>query len=83
MQVTREQVVATLNAVRAVAECIRDVGEVPNGELYVRIMPSGMSFEMYCNIIDTLKRAGVVSESNNLLRWIGPRPCGSPFAPHV
>jgi phospholipid N-methyltransferase len=71
-RVTKGQLAAALNAVKAIADCIRELGEVPNGELYARLMPSGIQFEQYCKIIEALKGAGVVTESNNLLKWSMP-----------
>ena len=45
--VTREQVVATLNTIRVVAELIKTIVEVPNGELYAQVMQY-LSFDQYC-----------------------------------
>ena len=66
---TKEQ--ATLNVMIAVAEAIRDLGKVPSGHLYARLM-NYMSLSSYQSIIAALKRAGLVEEKNFLLRWVGP-----------
>lgn len=72
MAITRKQVEAAFAITAAYAEAIRALKEVPSGVLYAQLMPSGISLEGHQKIIDTLKRAGLVSESNHLLRWIGP-----------
>ena len=63
---------ATLEVVRTVADAIRDLGAVPSGHLYARMM-GYVSLETYTSIIDVLKQAGLVSERNYLLTWVGPR----------
>jgi hypothetical protein len=56
----------------AVAEAIRDLGEVPSGHLYVALM-SKMSLNEYNRIISALKGAGLVEEKSYLLKWVGPK----------
>lgn len=73
MSVTREQAKAALLAIKAVADVIREVGEVPSGVLYARLMEH-LSYQQYQSIIDQLKRCELVSEKNNLLTWKGPKP---------
>lgn len=58
-------------ATLTVAETIRELREVPSGELYARLM-SRISYSAYEGIIGTLKNAGLVSESAFLLKWTGP-----------
>lgn len=70
MSVTKEQVSAAIRITQAVAEAIRELKEVPSGQLYARLM-SVLSLSQYNQIIDVLKKAGVISESNHLLKWIG------------
>lgn len=62
----------SLQIVKALADVIRDLGEVPNGHLYARVM-GNLSLETYTSAIGTLKHAKLVEEHNNLLRWIGPK----------
>jgi len=69
---TKEQVKAGIEIIKAVADAIRAVKEVPSGELYARTM-SHLSLQDYESIIGTLKRAGLVQEENNLLKWIEPK----------
>jgi hypothetical protein len=71
---TKEQVRAALEVTRAVAEAIRDLGEVPSGHLYARLLGT-LSLEQYEAIIGVLKRTRLVEEdSSHVLRWIGPPP---------
>jgi hypothetical protein len=55
-----------------VCETIRELGEVPSGQLYAMLL-GHLTMETYNSIIDTLIRARLVSRSNHLLTWIGPR----------
>ncbi len=56
-----------------VAEAIRDLGRVPSGHLYARLMPY-MSLDTYNGVIATLKRCKLVKEVSHELIWIGPVP---------
>jgi hypothetical protein len=65
---------AALNAVKALADAIRELVSVPSGHLYASIMGS-VDLATYQAIIDILKRADLVSEDgSNMLRWVGPYP---------
>ena len=68
----RQQVIAALDNVTAVAEVIRELGEVPSGHLYARLM-GHVSLADYASSIEVLKHSGLVKEKNYLLRWVGPR----------
>ena len=59
-----------IGTILAVRDCIRELHEVPSGHLYARLMDR-MSLEVYTQIIEILKKAGVVSESGHLLTYIG------------
>lgn len=62
---------AAVEMVLAVSDCIRDLRQVPSGELYSRLM-GFMSMDGYNTVIDMLKRAGVITVSNHLITWVGP-----------
>lgn len=68
----RAKVLAAINVIRAVASTIQELGSVPSGHLYAACMAK-MTLEQYQAIIDALKAAQLVSETNNLLTWIGPK----------
>lgn len=68
---TREQVKAAIEMVMAVGDTIRDLGSVPSGELYARLM-GHMTLNTYNMLIERLKGAGVVKEEAHLLTWTGP-----------
>lgn len=58
----------------AVSETIRELREVVSGHLYNALLqryPS-MTSDEYQRIIDMLKRAKLVTQQNNVLRWTGP-----------
>ena len=66
------QAKAATSILFAVAETIRELGSVPSGPLYARLMDR-MTFQAYQEMIDVLKRADVVEEKNFVLTWKGPR----------
>jgi hypothetical protein len=65
-----KQIEASLLAVKAIADAIRKLKEIPSGTLYAIVMGK-MSLESYNGIISLLKRTKLISEKNNLLTWIG------------
>lgn len=68
----RDQAQAAAGALLALAECIRDLGSVPSGHLYARVM-GYMSLETYEALIGILVDAGKVRRHPSyLLEWIGP-----------
>lgn len=61
--------------VDAIVEAIRDARQIPSGHLYAVVM-GHLSLNQYTTIINVLKEANLVNESNHLLTWIGPAaPC--------
>lgn len=73
---SKDQARAAVQVVAALAETIRELGEVPNGNLYAHVMGT-LSLGEYEKVIALLKRAGLVAEENHLLRWVGPKITGS------
>jgi hypothetical protein len=70
--VTSGQVQAALQAVAALAEAVRGLGEVPSGVLYAHVMGS-LSLAQYEQALALLKRAGLVEQTpGHVLRWVGP-----------
>ncbi len=67
---TQNDVKAALGILKAVADAIRELGEVPSGHLYAHLM-SKLSLEQYEQVIGVLKQAGLITESNHLLTWVG------------
>jgi hypothetical protein len=62
---------AAVKVVLAVAEAIREAGEVPSGTLYA-VLCGQMSIHTYETVVRTLRNAGLIEERMHLLRWIGP-----------
>lgn len=54
-----------------VGELIRDLGEVPSGEIYASIMDR-VSLDEYNAIVQALVNAKLVKQRNYLLTWVGP-----------
>jgi len=63
------QVNAVIQAVFAVRDAIKELGEVPSGHLYAQLM-GDMSLDTYNQIISLLKKSGKVTESGHLLKWV-------------
>lgn len=61
---------AALAIVLAVGEAIKELGSVPNGHLYARLMGQ-MSLETYNKVIGLLVKTGAVKNENHLLTWVG------------
>jgi hypothetical protein len=66
------QVKAALAMTLAVAETIREAGEVPSGTLYA-VLCGKVDLQGYEAMIRNLKNAGLVTESAHMLKWIGPK----------
>jgi hypothetical protein len=72
--ISKTQIAAAFEILRAVADTIRELGEVPSSHLYARLTGT-LSLQEYQQVITTLKNAGLVAESDahlHLLRWTGP-----------
>jgi hypothetical protein len=68
---TKEEAVAYVQIIAALAEAIRGLGSVPSGHLYAYVM-GGMSFPQYSRAIEVLKGADLVKEDGHVLTWVGP-----------
>lgn len=66
-----KQIQGTIQIVAAIGKAIADLGSVPSGHLYANVM-GHMDMETYTKVINMLKKANLVKESNNLLTWVGP-----------
>lgn len=55
---------------RAIADAIKEAGEIPSGTLYVVVM-SYVPLGEYEAIIDALVGAKLITNTNHLLRWVG------------
>lgn len=68
---TRKETLAAFDLVTAIAETIREVGEVPAGHLYAPLCAK-MTADAFNQVIAMLERAKLVRRQNNLITWIGP-----------
>ena len=59
-EVTKQTYDAVLATICAVTDAIRDLGSVPSGELYARLMDR-MSLQAYQGILDALTRARLIT----------------------
>ena len=60
-----------LSVVRAIADTIRDLQEVPSGHLYAQLCGS-MNLNQFNTILGILKGSKLVEEKSHMLRWVGP-----------
>lgn len=66
--VTKAEITSGLNVLRALAETVKELGEVPNGHLYATVM-SLMDIHQYNKAIDLLVRSTVILKQGDLLKW--------------
>lgn len=69
---TAKEVKAAFAMTLAVAETIREAGEVPSGTIYA-VLCGKVDLAGYQAMIRNLKAAGLVKEKSNLLTWVGPK----------
>ncbi len=62
---------AVVKIIGAVADVIRELGQVPSGHLYARLMDL-MTLDRFQQILGILKSSGMVREQGHLLTWTGP-----------
>jgi hypothetical protein len=70
--ITREELTAGVKTVHAIAEAIRELGQVSDGTLYAALMGK-LNLGQYQAIIAILVKAGLVSNFGHELRWAGPQ----------
>lgn len=72
-QPSKDELLAGFKILTAVAEAIREAGEIPSGTLYGALC-GRVTLQGWESIVRTLTNAGLVAEtSGNLLRWVGPK----------
>ena len=59
----------TIALVRAVADAIKDAGEIPAGTLYAALMTKGCTIEQYNGLESILIRSGLATKAGDMLRW--------------
>jgi hypothetical protein len=61
-----EAIKELLDATHAIIQAYGSHG-MPSGELYARMMPYGITFETYNNLIEILVRSGKITKTHHLL----------------
>lgn len=61
-----------IEKIQAIAEAIRDLGEVPSGHLYANVM-AYIDLHTYEAIVGILTRSGLVRKQGDVLAWIAHR----------
>jgi hypothetical protein len=71
MEAAKQDVLSAIELVRAIADAIRELGEVPSGQLYARVM-GVMDIRCFERVVTLLVDARLVERlPNNILRWVG------------
>lgn len=65
---TANELKAGLAALRALADAIRELKQIPSGHLYAQVM-AYFSLEAYEKAIRMLCNAGVIRKDGDLLKW--------------
>jgi hypothetical protein len=66
------QATTAIRIVSALAEAIRDLGQVPAGHLYASVMGT-FNLDQYNQAIGVLIKAKLVEDRHHLLLWIGEK----------
>ena len=66
---TEAQKQAAVKVVEAISEAIEELGEVPSGHLYARLM-GHMSIDTYNSIIGVLQKLGRIKVEHHLITWV-------------
>lgn len=69
MNTTRTEREAAVGMLKAVASAIKDLGRVPSGELYARLM-GYVTLDQYDLLIGVLVRSRLVRQENHELIWV-------------
>lgn len=69
-KIQKQQIDAGLRVVAAVADAIRELGEVPEGHLYTMLM-SKFSLQDFNAIIRLLAEKKLIRVEEHLITWIG------------
>ena len=69
---TKDDVGTAVAVIGAIAETIREAGEVPSGVLYAGLMTKGCTLPQYEQILGVLQRAKLVAVKGHVVRWVGP-----------
>ena len=69
-EIKSSEVLAYVNTCKAIAEAVRELGEVPSGHLYAHLMGQ-MSLDTYEGMIAKLINAGLIRKSaSHMLSWV-------------
>lgn len=71
MNTKKQDVIAAFNATWAVAEAIRELGEVPEGQLYAGLSEH-LDLGTFEKLIGVLVASNLIDRTHHVLRWIGP-----------
>ncbi len=64
------QVEAAIGIIRAVADAIKELKEVPSGHLYAHLC-GNLSLNEYNQIIEILQKSRLIIVKSNLITWVG------------
>lgn len=73
----RKQAKAMIGVIHIISETIRELKQVPSGYLYAQVM-NHVTATQYAKILEILTNAQVITISNHLITWVGPKPEETP-----
>lgn len=70
--ITKDELKAAFDMLMAVAEGIRELGQVPEGHLYARLMDK-IDLDGFNAMMRQLTGAKLIKIEHHLITWIGPK----------
>lgn len=58
-----------VEVIQTIMEVIRERSEIPSGELYALLMPSGCTLAQYEKLEDIMIKSGKVEKKGQVLKW--------------
>ena len=76
MTTTTQELQAAMTILHAVAETVREAGEIPSGTMYAALT-GRVTLEGYEQILRILTGAGLIAvDARHMIRWVGPELAG-------
>lgn len=76
MTMTTQELQTGLTMIYAIAETVREAGEVPSGTVYAMIT-GRVTLDGYKKMLAILQGAGLIAvDARHMLRWVGPTIAG-------
>lgn len=67
---TKNEIAALINAVEAIRVALKELGTVPSGVFYTRVMQH-LSIDNYNRVLDLLVQAKQITVTNHVITYVG------------